>query len=65
MEYNILIDGLLKQLKNYSSVHRKSIQPFTKGKISQRFRKLKVYGTYRPPLIPQQVLNFSAGIVKE
>ncbi len=37
MEYNTLLDGLLKQLKNYSTVHRKSIQPFTKGKISQRF----------------------------
>ena len=65
MEYNTLLDALLKQLKNYSTVHRKSIQHYTKGKISQRFPELKVYGTYRPPLIPQQVLNFSAGIVKE
>jgi hypothetical protein len=32
-----LLDGLLSQLKAYSSVHRKNIQPFTRDKISKHF----------------------------
>jgi len=37
MDYDALLDGLLDQIRAYSSVHRKSIQPFTKIKIAKQF----------------------------
>jgi 5'-deoxynucleotidase YfbR-like HD superfamily hydrolase len=37
MDYDALLDGLLDQIKAYNTVHRKSIQPFTKSKISKHF----------------------------
>ena len=37
MDYNELLDGLYDQLKAYSGVHRKSVQPFTRDKILGHF----------------------------
>lgn len=37
MNHDKLLDGLLDQLRAYSSVHRKSIQPFTRTKIAKHF----------------------------
>jgi hypothetical protein len=37
MDHDALLDGLLEQLRAHSSVHRKSIQPFTRLKIGKHF----------------------------